>query len=519
MPSSSRLLSRRHALRLAAWGAAAVTAPWARASNPPANTTDTAAIWRALSRLGYGPTPALIAQVQQAGGAQAWALAAIDAAFAASQAPIQLGGLPGDFDAPLPEIFERTAAERKARREQREAKGNAVAGPTAPPPAMTAPASAAPPAPSALRVTEPLRYIAAVARQSAAWKLLAASRPDLEHPLLARMSEFWFNHLNVSIDKGTVRPFAGHYQAQAIRGHALGRFEHLLLASARHPAMLYYLDQVQSVAEGTLQGPQRRGLNENYARELMELHTLGVNGGYSQSDVRELARVLTGWTVGPRQPDGFRFAPRGHDTGVKTVLGQRFGGNPDPRTGEAEGVAAIRMLAAHPATARRIALRLAQWFVADAPPPALVGELASSFQSSGGDTRALLRTLVGSSAFWDPAHNLFKTPYDYASSALAATGGPQDEREINQTLGLLQNAGQGVLRWPTPDGYKTDRATWLAPEALTHRADYALALARRRPAVDFLDAFMQPATLRQIDAQPPALRAGLLLASREFMSK
>ena len=521
MPSSSRLLSRRHALRLAAWGAAAVAAPWARASNPPANTTDTAATWRALSRLGYGPTPALIAQVQQAGGAQAWALAAIDAAFAASQAPIQLGGLPGDFDAPLPEIFERTAAERKARREQREAKGNAVAGPTAPPPTMTAPASAAPaaPAPSALRVTEPTRYIAAVARQSAAWKLLAASRPDLEHPLLARMSEFWFNHLNVSIDKGTVRPFAGHYQAQAIRGHALGRFEHLLLASARHPAMLYYLDQVQSVAEGTMQGPQRRGLNENYARELMELHTLGVNGGYTQSDVRELARVLTGWTVGPRQPDGFRFAPRGHDTGVKTVLGQRFGGNLDARAGEAEGVAAIRMLAAQPATARRLALRLAQWFVADQPPPTLVDQLARGFQASSGDLHAAMRTLVQSDAFWDPAQRLFKTPFDFACSTLAAAGGAQDERERQQALNLLQSAGQGVLRWPTPDGYKTDSATWLSPEALTRRADYAMQLARRNPPVEFLAAFAQPATLRRIDAQPATLRAGLLLASPDAMWK
>ena len=515
MPNTPRLLSRRHALRLAAWGAAAVAAPWARASNPPADTT--ANTWRALSRLGYGPTPALIAQVRQAGGAQAWALAAIDAALAASQAPIQLGGLPGDFDAPLPEIFERTAEGRKARREQREAKDSAMAQPGTPAPTMAAPAPAAPP--SALQASEPARYIAAVARQSAAWKLLAASRPDLEHPLLARMSEFWFNHLNVSVDKGTVRTFAGHYQAQAIRGHALGRFEHLLLASARHPAMLYYLDQVQSVAEGTVQGQQRRGLNENYARELMELHTLGVNGGYTQGDVRELARVLTGWTVGPRQPDGFRFAARGHDTGVKTVLGRRFGGSPDARAGEAEGVAALRMLATHPATAHRIALRLAQWFVADEPPPALVDALARSFAASGGDTRAVLRTLVRHDAFWDPAHTLFKTPYDYASSALAATGGPQDEREINQALGLLQNAGQGVLRWPTPDGYKTDRATWLAPEALTLRTDYALALARRQPALDFLDAFMQPATLRQIDAQPPALRAGLLLASREFMSK
>ena len=482
------------ALLLAALAACGAIA--ARADNTPA---EVAATYRALSRLGYGPTPALIEQVQRAGGARAWALREIDAARAASAQPVRLGGVAPDFNAPLPEIFERYRDEREQRRERAAAKADAA---------------------SAVLPTEaPQRYSAGVARDAAAWRLMSCSRPDVEQPLLARMTEFWFNHLNVSADKGRVKPFVGHYVVNAIRPHALGKFDELLLASARHPAMLYYLDQAQSVADGTLQGERRRGLNENYARELMELHTLGVGSGYTQTDVRELARVLTGWTVAPRQDSGFRFAPRAHDAGLKTVLGQSFGGNPDPRAGEAEGVRAIRMLAAEPATAHRVALRLAQWFVADAPPPALVEQLARSFLSSGGDSRALLRTLVQSGAFWEPANTLFKTPFDYACSALAACGGPQDAREFTQTLNLLQGAGQGVLRWPTPDGYKTDRATWLAPEALTHRADYALGLARRNPPVDFLTEFMQPATLRHIDAQPAPLRAGLLLASREFMSK
>lgn len=493
------LLSRRQAL-LATAGAAVVDAPWARAQ---ADTDDHAATWRVLSRLGYGPTPALIAQVREAGGPLAWALREIDLAFAASQRAVRLDGLPGDFDAPLPVIFEHVAEERAARRERRDAQASAAT-------AMANPAS---------RDTGPVRYSARIAREAAAWRLTACSRPELESPLLARMTEFWFNHLNVSADKGTVRPFVGHYAVHAVRAHALGRFGDLLLASARHPAMLLYLDQARSVADGTMQGNQRRGLNENYARELMELHTLGVNGGYSQQDVRELARVLTGWTVGPRQEDGFRFAPRGHDIGTKTVLGQPFGGAVDARAGEAEGVAAIRMLAAHSATARRIALRLAQWFVADQPPATLVGHLAQSLESSGGDTRAVLRTLVRSPAFLDPANTLFKTPYDYACSTLAACAGPQGEREINQALTLLQGAGQGVLRWPTPDGYKVDRATWLAPEALTRRADWALQLARREPEVGFLADFAQPATRRHIDAQPTPMRAALLLASRDFMVK
>ena len=508
MKPSPRSPARRRALQAAAAGIAASALPWARAAP---ELTDSAATWRVLSRLGYGPTPALLAQVQQAGGARAWALRAIDEAAAASQRPVQLGSVPGDFNAPLPDIFRQYAEERAERRAVREA----ASAPNAP-----ADGPMRPPADAAM-ADATLRYSARVLREGAAWRLQSCSRPELESPLLARMTEFWFNHLNVSVEKGGERPFAGHYVVNAIRPHALGRFDELLLASARHPAMLEYLDQARSVADGSPGGANgaTRGLNENYARELMELHTLGVAGGYTQQDVRELARVLTGWTIGPQQPDGFRFAPRLHDTGSKTVLGQRFGGNPEPRAGAAEGVAAIQMLAAQPATARRVALRLAQWFVADQPPPALVEQLARSFQTSGGDLRAVLRTLVQSPAFWDPTQQLFKTPYDYACSALAAVGGAPDERALQQTLAMLQGAGQGVHRWPTPDGYKTDRATWLAPEALTRRADYAMLLARREPQLDFLPAFVQPATLQRINAQPPSLRAGLLLASPDFKNK
>ena len=495
--------------RSSAWliGAVWALAAWSAHAQVSARDQDS---WRALSRLGYGPTPALLAQVEQAGGARAWALREIDAAWAAGQQPVRLGGMPADFNAPLPEIFQRYRDERDARRVQRDAQGAASAASPMSPPDAT------------------LRYSARITRDAAAWRLASCSRTEIEHPLLARMTEFWFNHLNVSADKGSVRPFVGHYVVNAIRPHALGRFDQLLLASARHPAMLYYLDQAQSVADGTLQGERRRGLNENYARELMELHTLGAHGGYTQQDVRELARVLTGWTVAPQQPGGFRFAPRLHDAGIKTVLGQRFGADDavaapgraaDPRTAEGEGLAALRLLSQHPATARRVALRLAQWFVADEPPPALVEQLARSFESSGGDTRAVLRTLVQSAEFWNPAHTLFKTPYDHACSALGATQVALDERVLQQTLAQLQTAGQGVHRWPTPDGYKTAAATWLAPEALTRRADYAMQLTRSGPDVGFLTRFMHAATRQKIEAQPPTLRAALLLSSPDFMNK
>lgn len=487
---------RAMALLVAALAAlAACGAIAARADNTPA---EAAATYRALSRLGYGPTPALIEQVQRAGGARAWALREIDAARAASAQPVRLGGVAPDFNAPLPEIFERYRDEREQRRERAAAKADAAS--------------------AALPTEAPQRYSAGVARDAAAWRLMSCSRPDVEQPLLARMTEFWFNHLNVSASKFNVRPYVGHYVVHAIRPHALGRFEDLLLASARHPAMLDYLDQVRSVAEDS--GPpgaksrRAQGLNENYARELMELHTLGVNGGYTQADVRELARILTGWTVDPDSASGFRFVPRRHDGGEKHLLGQRVAA-----AGVQEGEDAIRHLARHPATAQRIALRLAQWFVADQPPPALVEQLAQSFQASGGDIAAVMRTLVQSTAFWDPANKLFKTPYDHACSTLAALGGPQDERDVQRTLATLQAAGQGVQRWATPDGYKTNAATWLAPEALTRRADYAMQLARRAPDVAFLTRFVQPATLQRIDAQAPGLRAGLLLASPDFMAK
>jgi uncharacterized protein (DUF1800 family) len=366
---------------------------------------------------------------------------------------------------------------------------------------------------------EPQNFNRAMAEKTHVWRLQACSQPEQENVLLARMTEFWFNHLNVYIGKGPVRPFVGHYLINVARAHALGRYEDLLLASARHPAMLHYLDQTQSVAEGT-RGPQgaTRGLNENYARELMELHTLGVDGGYTQADVRELARVLTGWSVGPNSSDGFRFAMRSHDTGSKTVLGHSYPEGFFGR-GEAEGEQAIRMLARHPSTARRLSLRLAQFFVADQPQAELVQRLSQSFLQSQGDIRTWLQTLLQSPEFWDPANRLFKTPMDFACAALTATQGAQDRRNLRLTLGFLNNAGQPLHGWQTPDGYKTDAATWMAPEALTRRADYALTLGRQSADLEFLLPFLGAATRETISHQRPEQRFGLMLASPEFMAK
>nr|WP_237219195.1 DUF1800 domain-containing protein [Rhodoferax aquaticus] len=373
---------------------------------------------------------------------------------------------------------------------------------------------AAPPAPE--------HFSRAMVQQSAAWRLQSASHPELEAPLLARMTEFWFNHLNVYVGKGAVRPFVGHYAVHVARAHALGKFEDLLLASAKHPAMLLYLDQARSVATGS-RGPQgsTRGLNENYARELMELHTLGVDGGYSQNDVREMARVLTGWTVDPGDKSGFRFVARLHDAGRKTVLGQQYP-NSFLGSGVGEGEDAIRRLARHPNTAKRVCLRLAQFFVADQPAPALVQTLSQTFLSTQGDIRQVMRALVESADFWHPDNRLFKTPMDYACSALAAVDSVSDTPDWRRwvlAVGFLDAAGQPLHGWQTPDGYKFDAATWLVPEALTRRADFALTLARQADTAEFLLPYMSAATRASVAQERPAMRTGLLLASPDFMYK
>ncbi len=475
-----------------------------------------AAAWRALSRVGYGPTAQLTFGVHDLASAQAWALQQVDVAHAAArQSPALPPELMG-FNAPLPVLFEGARREREAIREIR----------------TDAPDEANPAMQTRLRqqfLTDmgPRYFNLAMLQQAAAWRLYSASQPELENPLLARLTEFWFNHFNVYARKGPVRPFVGHYAVNVARAHALGKFEDLLLASARHPAMMFYLDQFQSVADGTRGRDGRaRGLNENYARELMELHTLGVDGGYTQTDVRELARILTGWTVAPRGADGFQFITLLHDSGSKRWLGQDFPRGP-LGGGAREGEEAIRMLARHPSTARRVCTRLAQYFVCDAPTPALVQQLAQTFVDTQGDLRQVMRSLLQSPDFWARENRLFKTPLDFAVSSLTAVqdsmgesvGTPPDRRRIGLTLAFLNEVGQPMHSWQTPDGYRFDAATWMVPEALTRRADFALALARQSPEPAFLRPYLSAATLDTIAQSPPALRAGLMLSSPDFMVK
>jgi len=344
------------------------------------------------------------------------------------------------------------------------------------------------------------------------------------------MVDFWFNHFNVFVGKGLTRLWVGNYEAQAIRPHALGRFRELLGATARHPAMLFYLDNWQNTAPNS-SGARGRfsGLNENYARELMELHTLGVNGGYTQQDVITLAKIFTGWGLPKlrgrqqRQPvdsSGFYFDADRHDFSDKTFLGQRI-----PGSGMAEGEQALDILARHPATATFISHQLVQHFVADQPPAALVTRVAQQFQATDGNIPAVLATLFQSTEFRNSAGAKFKSPYHYVISSLRATATMPDNYRL--IFGMLRQLGMPLYGCPTPDGYKTTQAAWLNPDAMLRRLSFATALGsgrfQREQPIDPTQLFttlgngFSEQTRSVITSSPPQLQAALILGSPEFM--
>jgi uncharacterized protein (DUF1800 family) len=477
---------------------------------PPGSMPDQ---WRATSRFGYGPS-AEQAYPSPAPRGKAWALAALQQAVDASRRPVQIPTEISGFEAPLPELFAKEKASQEQRRSGRlvmTAQAAKAAQAMGDNPAM-APATTPPDQGNPLRL-----FSQEVQAKAADWRLMACSQPQLENPLLARMTEFWFNHLNVYEGKASDRVFVGHYVLNAIRPHALGRFEELLLVSARHPAMLHYLDQVRSRADSSpspKNAKTQTGLNENYARELMELHTLGVDGGYTQQDVHELARILSGWTVDPAGDSGFRFNPRWHDNGVKILLGHRFSNG-----GEQEGEDAIRMLARQPATAHRIGLRLAQWFVADNPPTELVQQLAQRYLQTQGDIRAVMQALIESPDTWAAQNQLFKTPMDYACSVLTALGPAVGNKQIQQARRFLRDAGQPVHGWLTPDGYSSAATAWLSPEAMARRTDFAMLAGRALPQVATLTPWLPNETWSRIAQEPVAQQAGLAFSSPAFMRK
>lgn len=387
------------------------------------------------------------------------------------------------------------------------------------------------------------------ATQAKLWRAI-----DSPHQLQEVIVDFWYGHFNVFGHVGNGRIWVGAYEQQAIRPHALGRFRDLLGATAQHPAMLDYLDNwLNTAPESPGARPPFNGLNENYARELMELHTLGVEGGYSQADVEALARILTGWSYcgiavqesNREIPDnGFCFAPRRHDLREKLFLGQKLPAD-GMAAGVAEGERALDILAEHPATAKFISYKLAQYFVADEPPAQLVNRLAQQFRATDGDIRAVLQTLFKSPEFWDETalNAKFKTPYQFAISAIRATD--LEPSNLNPVLGLMRQLGMPVYGCETPDGYKNTEAAWLSPDAMLRRINWATALASGRllasPAApansaDFspspaapvapvdgqkllttLAGSVSPKTQQAIANRRDPLRSALILGAPEFM--
>jgi uncharacterized protein (DUF1800 family) len=315
------------------------------------------------------------------------------------------------------------------------------------------------------------------------------------------MVDFWFNHFNVYSGKGIDRALIASYERDAIRPYALGSFRALLGATAKHPAMLFYLDNVVSSTPRPNAKGKAQGLNENYARELMELHTLGVDGGYTQRDVTELARMLTGWTFDQRRlvHDGetFRFDAGRHDRGAKTWLGQDIA----PR-GQAEGEYALDVLAMHPATARHLSFQLAQYFVSDVPPPALVERMSRTWLASQGDIRAVLKTLFTSSEFMDSqaAGAKFKTPYQFVVSAARASGAPLVN--VGPLVNTMSQLGMPLYGCQTPDGYKNTQEAWLNPDALTRRIAFATALAQGKLPLGTPPASAQPPAPPSMSSMP-----------------
>jgi uncharacterized protein (DUF1800 family) len=331
--------------------------------------------------------------------------------------------------------------------------------------------------PNAPKPPQPLNVIQKTYRTEALARLQRAVIADCG--FLERLVVFWSNHFCISASKGELaRIWAGSFEREAIRPHVLGRFGDMLKAVEQHPAMLFFLDNQQSLGPDSRAGQNRkRGLNENLAREIMELHTLGVGGGYSQDDVTSLARIITGWTFAGRQgqlgpPGSFVFNANAHQPGAQRLLGKVY-----ENSGVAQGEAALADIARHPSTAKFIATKFARHFVADDPPPALVSRLQEVFRKSDGDLRALASALLDSDQAWQAPLIKLRSPYEFlvAAGRLLARI-PEDP---GQYLGGLNLLGQPLWSPAGPNGFPDTNAAWSAPEGMKLRLDISAQIASR----------------------------------------
>ncbi len=355
-----------------------------------------------------------------------------------------------------------------------------------------------------------------------------------ETPFMERLVHFWSNHFAISVDKVAVIGFGGAFEFEAIRPHLTGTFAQMLSAVERHPAMLLYLDQAESIgpdsalAQRVARRGKTRGLNENLAREILELHTLGVRSGYDQQDVTEFARALTGWTVGglAQQPalrgpgPGFWFAAPIHQPGSRTIMGKTYA-----QGGEAQAQAVLNDLAAHPATARHIATKLARHFAGDVPPPALVARLEQTFLASKGDLPALYKVLIDAPEVWSGPPK-FRTPWEWAIAALRATG--VKALPGATAAGAFQQLGQPIWKPGSPAGFDDTAPSWAGPDALYRRVEVAQRIAQRAaPAIDarqiahqiFPDALSDATAQALARAESGEQALALLLASPEMLRR
>jgi len=357
-----------------------------------------------------------------------------------------------------------------------------------------------------------------------------------DRPFVERLTHFWANHFAVSADKSVVPALAGSYEREAIRPYVLGSFTDMLLATERHPAMLLYLDNQMSMGPDSLaagriarRNPDRRiGINENLARETMELHTVGVDGGYSQSDVTVFSQVLTGWSIaGPdgwrtgAQPGTFLFRAAMHEPGSKVVMGKRY-----PDTGYDQGVAVLRDLASRPATARFIATKLARHFIADDPPARAVERVAAAFSESGGDLPTVYRALIQSPEAWEQPGAKYKTPSDFIVSAYRGLELPVNADKA--PVGLFQLLGQRIWAPGSPAGWPDRSGDWDGASELLKRIEWADAVGQRvgsrRNAIELapqlLGSGLSAATHGAIaHAASAAQGIALMLVSPEFMRR
>ena len=386
------------------------------------------------------------------------------------------------------------------------------------------------------------RYLRQSIRQN--YLVMSAARLDSaltsDSPFVERLVHFWANHFAVSVDKLPVIGLAGLLEFEAIRPHVLGSFSDMLLAVEQHPAMLVYLDQAQSIGPNSragqfaaVRGGRQRGLNENLAREILEVHTLGVRTGYSQADVTEFARALTGWTVGGigrgpgarmlgNAPAGdFQFAELLHEPGDRTIMGKRYG-----QSGEAQARAVLMDLAASPATAKHLATKLARHFAGDEPPAALVDRLSKAYLASNGNLPSVYRALIESPEPWAAQALKFKTPWEWSVSALRAIDATNLPAQAQ--AGLLKQLGQPTWQPGSPAGWDDIAASWAAPEALVLRVEAAQRIAdsvgssvdARALAEKLYSGSLSETTRTAIArAESPAEGLALLLVSPEFVRR